>query len=195
MLFDKTSEFCHEHTWCRALIGTAGGLVSTFFMYLGAAYMTAIADATTPGLFDTESMAAGVDTVEGFIDVVFVASVETSHDSSPALPGTILLSPLLSSSPSSAGQSSSENEDPMWIAFIFKKDAVPYNYVEKKAERVFWGLHKKQRKSKVKFPIVFAEANADYYALKSIYGHSFSSFINNLDILEASLEKGCGQSN
>lgn len=202
MIFNKTSDSYLEHDFDGSLgviSGTVGGLLSTFLMYLGVAYVSVIAEGClrTPSWHETESMAVGINTVESVLNIALGTSMDVSGDSSPALPGSMLLSPTTST----AGEAFSVNatnethlEEAIENFLIsFRHDAVPYNRVEKSAERIYNGIQR--NRSMEPFPVVFTDEGADYEALRLIYGDSFSAFINNLDILEASLENGCGQSN
>lgn len=200
MIFDKTSDTYYEHDFDSSLLSIAemtGTAASAFLIYLSAAYFSVLGDATTPGVFDTESMAMGMNTVDVFLDTFLGMSMGMSGDSSPASPGSMLLSPTTSVGGSAlSAQSSHEPDIPELLEKIIdllKHDAVPYNRVEKNAERVYNGIQWKQNKEL--FPTVYIEKIDDYEMITTIYGNSISSFINNLDILEASLEKGCSQSN
>lgn len=167
--------------------------IGTAMLYFGGAYVSITADATYPslgiaeGIADTPSMNAGFETVYSVVDGTYEGLASVSGEDSA---GLSIFSPALPTSSAGvtgvtgvSGESSGGEEI---IAIIFRRDAMPYSRIEKRAEKIFSQLHKGGEKTE-KFPTIIAQNQETYDAFLPIYGNSIKSLRENLEIMEAAL--------
>lgn len=172
---------------------SAAYAIGTAMLYFGGAYVSITADATYPslgiaeGIADTASMNAGIETVNSVVGGTYEGSASVSGEDSAAL---AMFSPVIATTSAGvagvtgvSGESSGGEEI---IAIIFRRDAMPYSRVEKRAEKIFSQLHKGGEKTE-KFPTIIAQNQETYDAFLPIYGNSIKSLRENLEIMEAAL--------
>lgn len=166
-----------------SLAGAFGGLIGTAMLYLGGAYVSLTADASSPsmGIADTASMNAGIETVNSVVGGTYEGIASVSGEGPAAL---AIFSPVIATT--SAGVSGESSGGEEIIAIIFRRDAMPYSRIEKRAEKIFSQLHKGGEKTE-KFPTIIAQNQETYDAFLPIYGNSIKSLRENLEIMEAAL--------
>lgn len=180
---NSTAETEVNDSLSSSLAAAVGGLIGTAIMYLGGAYVSLTADASSPsmGIADTASMNAGIETVNSVVGGTYEGVASVSGEVPAAF---TIFSPVIATT--SAGVSGESSGGEEIIAIIFHKDAMPYSRVEKRAEQVFSQFRKQDDKPE-KFPTIIAQNQETYDAFLPIYGNSIKSLKENLEIMEAAL--------
>lgn len=179
----STAETEANESLSSSLAGVVGGIIGTVMVYLGGAYVSLTADASTPSLswLDTASMNPGIKTVDSVVGGSYEAIASVSGEVPAAF---AVYSPVIASTSTGvSGESSGADE---WIAIIFRKDAMPYSRIEKRAEKIFSQFQKGDEK-KEEFPTIIAHDQEMFDAFLPIYGSSIKSLKENLEIMEAAL--------
>lgn len=181
---NSTAETEVNESLSSSLAGAVGGLVATAMAYFGGAYVSLTADASTPsiGWADTASMNTGIETVNSVVGGSYESTGGISGEEAAAV---AIFSPVIVTTSAGVSEASTGGPEEI-IAIIFKKDAMPYSRIEKRAEKIFSRFHKEEGRTE-QFPTIIAKNQEIYDAFLPIYGKSIKSLKENLEVLEAAL--------